>query len=119
MTVVGDVAVAVALAECIWPVAFSQYAYSVMDCPALTDVDEIPYDPFFVFVAHAVVEVGTVADVVMQASVTGAPEGSFTMPVIVIAIFVALGTGVGATVCTGVGGAVRAGVAVGGGDDGS
>ena len=101
----------------------------MIDCPGVTDVDVMPYEPLLVLVAHWVVEVGTVAEVVIHASVTGAPDGSLTMPVIVIAAFVAVGTGVGVfgSVRTGVGVGVRAGVGVGvwtgvavdGGDEGS
>src|SRR6266536_3085123 len=56
----------------------------------------IAYDPFFVWMLHAVVEVGGVGDVEMQAFVTLLPAASRTVPVIVLGCFVAVvGSGVG------------------------
>src|SRR5437762_13624395 len=62
----------------------------------------IAYDPLFVWMLHAVVEVGGVGDVEMQAFVTLLPAASRTVPVIVLGCFVAV-------VGSGVGDAVRAG----------
>jgi hypothetical protein len=92
----------------------------VIACPGVADGYEMPYEPLVVLTLHCVVEVGTVAEVMMHAPVAGAPDGSFTMPVIVIALFVAVGLGVGValrvSVRSGVGVGVRTGVGVGGAD---
>src|SRR5437764_11459705 len=72
----------------------------------------IAYGPFFVWMLHAVVDVGGVGDVEMQAFVTLLPVASRTVPVIVLGCFVpVLGSGAGDAVRTG---SVRSGVGVAG-----
>ena len=74
--------------------------------PGVTGTEK-PYEPFVVvFTMQLVGEVGIVGEVVTQASVTGAPAESWTVPVIVTVGFV-VDDGAGVGVC---GGSVRSGV---------
>ena len=68
----------------------------------------MPYTPFVLFTEQAVVEVGNVGAVEMQAPVTFAPLASFTVPVIVIGARVGVGVGSGVGLVDG--GSVRSGV---------
>jgi hypothetical protein len=70
----------------------------------------IEYVPFVVLMVHAVVDVGGVGDVEMQAFVTATPDASWTVPKIITDCFVLVGDGVGVT---GRSVSVRSGVAVG------